>query len=85
MPSDNEYRSADRMLRLQLYLMTNEATREEICQHVTGYDGFSESAQRRLFERDLKRIEFAGFVVSRKKAGRTCSYHIELPRNFPEF
>lgn len=80
MSSNSEYQSADRMLRLQLYLMTNEATREEICQHVAGYDGFSESAQRRLFERDIKRIELAGFAVSRRKTGRICSYHVELPK-----
>lgn len=70
--ADSEYQSAERVLSLLLYLLQKQqgATREEVYQHVPSYrQAPSESAQRRMFERDVKQIEQVGFKVERQRGG----------------
>jgi len=80
--ADSEYRSVERVLCLLLYLMNSKegATREEIFRDVPVYqDAPSESAQRRMFERDIRQIEQVGFDVMRDRRGRNPSvYHVSV-------
>lgn len=88
--ADSEYRSVERVLKLLLYLMHAEegATREEVYEHVPAYrQASSDSALRRMFERDIRQIEQVGFSVIRtkkdvdvknpKRGSRNTIYRIE--------
>jgi biotin operon repressor len=66
----SEYQSGGRLFALLNYLTSLEegATREDVYQHVAGYqDAPSLSAKRRMFERDIRQLEQSGFPVQKVK------------------
>src|SRR4029077_17705474 len=72
--ADSEYQSVERVLLLLLCLVNSGeegTTREEIYQQIEAYQKApSESAQRRIFERDIRQLEQVGFHVRRERGGR---------------
>lgn len=67
---DNEYQSVERVLLLLRYLTKSEngVTRSDICREVPAYQqAITESAQRRMFERDIRQLEQVGYSVIRTK------------------
>jgi predicted DNA-binding transcriptional regulator YafY len=72
--ADSEYQSVERVLLLLLCLLNSGQegiTRQEIYQQIESYQKApSESAQRRIFERDIRQLEQVGFHISRERGGR---------------
>lgn len=74
--SDSEYQSVERVLLLLRYLMQAEqgVTRSDIYRDIKAYQQAStESAQRRMFERDIRQLEQVGFCVIRERRGLDAS------------
>ncbi len=80
----NEYQSARRVLALLTYLTSIEegATREDVYEHVAGYqDAPSPSAKRRMFERDIRHLGQSGYPVE-KARHRGAIYKIAKGNEF---
>ncbi len=76
---NDDHQNSTRLLRLFRYLENAQdgVTRQEVYNAVPEYqDIISESAQGRAFERDIERIEAAGFQVEHKRTRGPAKYRV---------